>query len=286
MEKNYPNSIKSAVAAAALAAAAMMSLAGCVGTSTASEADAALVGVYTDPASVFATPDDTELMLYVRRTISIEISGPGHVEPKDNCKIDGTSFRVLDVSEKSSFELCPDADGVTVNVLDVDNHALTRDGNLVEMPAGYSGKIVVQFVEPAPPEPVPVPETAPAAEPVYEPVSPAPAVSQPEPEPAPVAEPAYVAPVYEKYPGVVFDSVPREDGRDHNSMMPGIISNPHAMNDEEATLAREIFDEYNALRIRYGRAPVKWSNDLCNITYYTSIANSWQYNPQADAHVR
>ena len=274
-----------AKAASIIAATGLVAVAftGCVGTSSAapfaanknaaenSVEDANLAGVYGNPAENLNIPADEEVELVKSRCVALSVKGRGHLEALKNCEIDkdASVIRIADITKKSSFAFYKDSGVESVN-LKLGNSTDVVDGNIVTLPAGFTSKVTVEFVEPAPapePEPAPAAEEAPAAEDnsgsnsgydggsytyteTYEYVEPAPTYV----EPAPVYEepaPAYVepAPVYEE-PAPVSSGV-----------------TPPPMTAAEWAAVDEIFNAYNDYRAANGLNRVVWSDVAANMAY-------------------
>ena len=225
------------------------------------------------------------------RIVSFVAEGPGHIEPVENCTIDGVSstITIADASKNASFKLVNDVDGAHGNV-DLDaEHFENLDVAVIESGKSFS-TLKITFVAPANvavEAPVAAAPAAPVVNDAPAPVYEAPFYEEPAPvyeEPAPVfvdepiyEEPAPVienAPVYEEPAPAHTETIYYTTDNNGTRQLAGAPDagvnsgqRAHSMNGEEMAVARDIVNAYNDYRASKGLARVAWDDDCANMGY-------------------
>lgn len=274
--------IAAVTAAGAMLAAPIIGM----GMTSAVDAQAASLPENQDVQATYVETADTSDTVELTETIEDKVvhftaSGPGHIEPVENCTVDGATgeIKFINPDANASFKLVYDVEGAT-SAVSMGSFSLPETTNFVMLEAhsNYStiditfDDTLVQQQAAADEAQRLADEQARAEEQArldaQNAVSQANIVAQQQQQQAAAQTQQQAAPQQQQHQVVQQQqAAPAVQHQAVNNAAPASGAPRHSMSSEENEVAHQIFDAYNNYRASKGLQRVAWSDDCANMAY-------------------
>lgn len=202
------------------------------------------------------------------KTVKFNTEGPGHIEPAENCTIDGEgrTITIEDASKAYAFKIVADNENVTDEIT-VGGERYEADNGVVKVEADKSdGEVLVVYTDQV--AKAQAEEAAKAAAAAQAEAAKAAAASKPATTAAPARTQS--APAATQSAPAAQAPAPAPAPATNGTAAPASGQVANSMTADELACAKDIFNAYNAYRASKGLSQVAWSDDCANMAYQSA----------------